>query len=547
MKIALTSKTLTVLLLSFLALVGSEATVFAQGTAFTYQGRLNDGASPANGTYDLTFSLFNVSSGAGQVGNTFTNSATAVSNGLFTVTLDFGANFPGAGRWLEIGVRTNGGGAFATLSPRQPLTATPYALTASNLTGALPVGQLTGTFPLAQLPAILLTNNQSGVNLTGSFTGNGSGLTGLWHPNGNADTTAGVNFLGTTDNQPLEFKVNGGRALRLEPTTLASGAPNVIGGSPVNFVAAGVVGATISGGGAANFVGFGYTNKVTGNFGTVVGGVGNNASGDSSTAMGNSTTASGNSSTAMGRQTTASGNFSTAMGRQAKANHGGSFVWADSQAADFASTADNQFSIRAANGVRFNEGTSLFMGVNLGQKINLFSSTFGIGIQSGVQYYRIGAGGAYAWFSGGSHNDNSYNPGAGGTELMRLNSAELRVNGTFVSSSDRNLKENFAPVNPRAVLEKVAALPLSQWNYKADAGTRHLGPMAQDFYAAFGIGPDDKHIATVDADGVALAAIQGLNQKVEEKDAEIRNLRTRLEKLEQILTGQLNTPERKQP
>src|SRR6266567_8452823 len=87
------------------------STAFAQGTGFTYQGRLNDGASPANGSYDLTFALFDVPSGGSALAGPLTNSATAVSNGLFTVTLDLGANFPGADRWLEIAVRTNGPGS----------------------------------------------------------------------------------------------------------------------------------------------------------------------------------------------------------------------------------------------------------------------------------------------------------------------------------------------------------------------------------------------------------------------------------------------------
>ena len=99
-------------LLALSTLDARLSTALAQGTAFTYQGRLNDGANPASGSYDLTFTLFSVSSGAGQVGTTLTNSAVGVSNGLFTVTLDFGSQFPGATRWLEIGVRTNGGGAF---------------------------------------------------------------------------------------------------------------------------------------------------------------------------------------------------------------------------------------------------------------------------------------------------------------------------------------------------------------------------------------------------------------------------------------------------
>jgi hypothetical protein len=108
----------------------------AQGqgtTAFTYQGRLNDGVNLASGAYDLTFALYDASSGGGQLGSTITNTGTSLSNGLFTVTLDFGANYPGASRWLEVGVRTNGGGAFTTM-PRQQLTPAPYALTASNAT-----------------------------------------------------------------------------------------------------------------------------------------------------------------------------------------------------------------------------------------------------------------------------------------------------------------------------------------------------------------------------------------------------------------------------
>ena len=111
--------------------------------------------------------------------------------------------------------------------------------------------------------------------------------------------------------------------------------------------------------------------------------------------------------------------------------------------------------------------------------------------------------------------------------------------GAFVSASDRNVKENFAPVQPREMLEKVIALPLSSWNYKADTATRHLGPMAQDFYAAFNVGADDKHIATVDADGVALAAIQGLNQKLADelkrRDAENAELKSRLAALEKLI------------
>src|SRR5258708_7036321 len=99
------------LTLASLAILHSPlSTLNAQGTAFTYQGRLNDGVNPASGIYDLQFTIYDAASGPTQQGATLTNATTAVSNGQFTVTLDFGNQFPGANRWLEIGVRTNGGG-----------------------------------------------------------------------------------------------------------------------------------------------------------------------------------------------------------------------------------------------------------------------------------------------------------------------------------------------------------------------------------------------------------------------------------------------------
>ena len=116
--------------------------------------------------------------------------------------------------------------------------------------------------------------------------------------------------------------------------------------------------------------------------------------------------------------------------------------------------------------------------------------------------------------------------------------------GTLNQSSDRNLKEEFTPVDSQGILERVARLPISRWDYKQDAKTRHIGPMAQDFYAAFNVGTDEKHINTVDEGGVALAAIQGLNEKLKEddaqKDAQIKALEKRLADLELLVepTGQ---------
>src|ERR1035438_270174 len=104
---------------------------FAQGTAFTYNGRLNDGTNPVTGSYDLRFTLYTATTG-GTVSGALTNAATGITNGLFTVTLDFGGVFNGANYWLELAAHTNGGGAFSTLSPRQPVLPTPYAIYAAN-------------------------------------------------------------------------------------------------------------------------------------------------------------------------------------------------------------------------------------------------------------------------------------------------------------------------------------------------------------------------------------------------------------------------------
>ncbi len=128
----------------------------AQGTAFTYQGRLQDGTNHAFGLYDLTFSVWTTALGPAQVGGSVTNLATGVTNGLFAASLDFGSGvFDGNSRWLEIGVRTNGGGEFTKLSPRQSLTAAPYAIFAGGVNGA----GISETIPTASIDAGAITSN----------------------------------------------------------------------------------------------------------------------------------------------------------------------------------------------------------------------------------------------------------------------------------------------------------------------------------------------------------------------------------------------------
>src|SRR5208337_2054219 len=125
------------------ALSTQLSTALAQGTAFTYQGQLQNNGSPASGTYNLTFTLFNTNATGVPVAGPVTNNAVGVTNGLFTVLIDFGAGvFIGGSNWLEIAVETNPASSFTTLAPRQELTPTPYAITAENFSGVLPVSEL---------------------------------------------------------------------------------------------------------------------------------------------------------------------------------------------------------------------------------------------------------------------------------------------------------------------------------------------------------------------------------------------------------------------
>ncbi len=271
------------LLLALAGLVAGATHLAAQGTAFTYQGWLDDGGNPANGLYDLQFTIYSTASGGSVVAGPLTNAATAVSNGLFTVTLDFGAGvFTGADRWLDIAVRTNGGGAFTTLTPRQALTPTPYAMLAGNVSGVI---------PNSSLPA---SPSFSGTVAAGGFAGSGSGLTALnaseltsgtipaaalgtipaaalgnaWKITGNTGTTPGTQFLGTADNQALELKVNNQRALRVQP---GDSAPNLVGGFAGNVIPGGASGSVIAGGGANDF-----TNSIAGASYAAIGGGRNN-------------------------------------------------------------------------------------------------------------------------------------------------------------------------------------------------------------------------------------------------------------------------------
>jgi trimeric autotransporter adhesin len=311
--------------------------------------------------------------------------------------------------------------------------------------------------------------------------------------------------------------------------------------------------------GLATVAGGGY-NLASGYYATVAGGYDNIASGiDATVGGGYGNTASGEGATVSGGEgNSASGNFSFAAGQQAQAMHTGAFVWADSQNTTFASTGNDQFLIRAQGGVGIGTGSPLEGDLSINTNTYLFSHIIylrggtGIDHNHGLAYCgptmtnfapTVLPDGPVLWGYGGGVLGSS---SGGNHAVLTWNSSNVSVVGTVTANgvlltSDRNAKENFTPLDNQSVLAKVAALPVTEWNYKTDSrGVQHIGPMAQDFQAAFRLdGGDDKHISVVDEGGVALAAIQGLNQKLQEElnrqDAENTKLKQQNDSLAQRL------------
>ena len=172
------------------------------------------------------------------------------------------------------------------------------------------------------------------------------------------------------------------------------------------------------------------------------------------------------------------------------------------------------------SGQAIHEGSFVWSGDSSGETTGSFGNqTFTIRCEGGARFYSATGTGTGVQLASGS--------------------------GTWTSLSDRNAKENFDDVNASEVLAKVAAMPIKTWNYKTQADSiRHIGPTAQDFKSAFGVGESETGITTVDADGVALAAIKGLVEELKERDAQmaeqdrtIKQLKTALQGLEARLNS----------
>jgi hypothetical protein len=390
----------------------------------------------SDGRVDLVNSYFN------------TNFYTVETNSLQGQAIRFNGVFAGDGAGLtnfhvSASDLTDGTVADARLSSNVALLGASQTFTGANVFGnafnsfigdgsgltGLNAGNLVnGTLSDARLSAnvALLNGNQVFAgsvqfsNASGTFSGTGSALTNVnatalngfassnfWQLGGNtgANPTNGAS-LGTVDNFPLEFKVNGQRALRLEPNT--SGAPNIIGGPSLNFASPGVVGATIGGGGATNYFGLRYTNSVTADFGTVSGGARNTA--DSSATVG--------------------GGYNNAASRYSATVAGGAFNTASS---NYATVSGGNFNIASnsyatVGGGDHNTASGIYATV-VGGRDNTagVSSTVGGGASNGADLGGTVAGGlqntatnSYSTVSGGYGNRaaNTYATVGGGTGNM---------------------------------------------------------------------------------------------------------------------------------
>ena len=229
----------------------------------------------------------------------------------------------------------------------------------------------------------------------------------------------------------------------------------------------------------------GYLNRATAFSAVVSAGVENAADGGFSVVGGGSeNTATGIYSVIPGGlENTASGNGSFAAGALARATHTSSFVWGGSSQVYTDSFGVGTFTVAAPGGARFYSTDNSFIGPRMA---------------------------------------------AGGTD--------------WVANSDSNLKTKVTAVDPKMILKKLSHLPVTEWEYKHNPHRRYIGPMAQDFYAVFGLGEDDKGIGTLDSDGVMYAAIQGLVEELKARDRSIEELKTKLQAVEERLNALPPTP-----
>ena len=238
----------------FLFIIVFSVAAMAQTTEFVYQGQLQNASAPANGNFDFEFLLFDQLSAGAQVGSTLTRSGVIVTNGIFSVKLDFGSVYPGANRFLEIHVQQQMGGGFTPLTPRQSVSSVPYAVksisavsadtvNAGNISGVLSATQGgTGVGPAPPPFGTFLRSNGMGWQADGFFASdvpsgspyyiqNSTNQQASGNFNISGDGTAGGTLFGQNVNASFEYRLGGQRFLSAVSSNsafgLETGAPNL--------------------------------------------------------------------------------------------------------------------------------------------------------------------------------------------------------------------------------------------------------------------------------------------------------------------------------
>lgn len=530
-----------------LALLAATGAVHAE--TWNYRGTLNDGGKPANGQYDLRVTLLDEARTMSLKGP-LTLNAVNVVDGNFAVDVDFGMDLSTAPAMALKTEVQQGSSGFVALGepthfdPKSVLGGVCWDTSGNAGTGP---SDFLGT--VDNKPLELRTNLRRAVRIEPSteIGSNSRPLTSNFIAGSVANNVIaparGATISGGGAENDLDPSYTTGGSNRVDDNygTVGGGFDNQAGSQTA--LATDAAFATVGGGrlnsaiNSYSVVSGGHQNVAAGIYSTVGGGVNNEAYGFRSTISG-------------GSENCAGGDHSWVGGKSAKTRVGngtddgtcapssgdangdeGSFVWADqSSNTDFVSTGPNQFLVRADGGVLIN--TSGF-GLSPNDDMVLQARVSG---DTDANFRLRSIGGLFANFNvdattgtlqigglpGAGQNRLTVSGGSGGT-------ASLSNGGTWTNASSRSYKENFGAVNGLNILSKLVALPIMTWDYKGSSEGQHMGPVAEDFKASFGLAGDGKSISTVDADGIALAAIQGLNAKLE---SENNSLRARLDALE---------------
>ena len=558
-----------------IALALTLAASGAHAAPWTYRGTLNDGGAPANGRYDIRLSVLDAG-GVKSLVYPLTFSGVEVKDGAFAVDVDFGIDLGELGAVKLKTEVAQGGSGFVALGEPKTFDAKAALVgvcwdTQGNA-GTNPTTDFLGTID-AQ-PLVLRTQNVPSLRIEPSAAlFNGSPAT--------TNTIAGSSANNVTTGVRGATISGGGVPSGSSDPDFANEAPNrvtdhygFVGGGYRNQAGDGLgltsdaAFAVVAGGaqntasGPRSTVGGGDTNVASEFRSTISGGSQNTASGLGASIGGgvNNAAVGQGSAVAGGSGNCAGGTYSWSGGRRAKSRpatdpgalvqacdgltypggsgDAGTFIWADSQELDFVSTGSNQFLVRADGGLMLNtnapfaSGDDLVVGArpiggDADSDLRLLTRS-----NKSVNFFVNDTTGSLSIVLSAlatGNNRISVSGGAGGA-------ATLSNGGAWTNASSRSFKTGLMEVDPTAILDRLVALPISTWTYLgSDEGT-HLGPMAEDFKAAFDLAGDGKSIATVDADGVALAAIQGLNHKLEAEkaslQAQLRQLAARLAALE---------------